>query len=128
MPDPRRHLASDLGCILDCDLNTGLTSDGRPATDNTALLNAFLATASATTPVYLVLDGPTLITGLLLNGGHTTIEGTGPDTGFFLKAGSNAPAIRNHRRPRRRTSRTATNQLRHHRPQPAPQRQPRQRH
>ncbi len=99
MPDPRRHLASDLGCILDCDLNTGLTSDGRPATDNTALLNAFLATASATTPVYLVLDGPTLITGLLLNGGHTTIEGTGPDTGFFLKAGSNAHAIRNHQDP-----------------------------
>ncbi len=96
MPDPRRRLASDLGCILDCNLATGLTSAGQPATDNTALLNAFLATASATNPIALILDGATLTTGLLINGGHTTIEGIGPDSGLFLKSGSNAHAIRNH--------------------------------
>ena len=96
MADSRRRLASDLGCILDCDLATGLTASGVPATDNTALLNAFLATASATNPVELVLDGPTLATGLLIHGGHTTIEGIGPDSGLFLKSGSNSHAIRNH--------------------------------
>ena len=96
MPESRRRLASDLGCILDCDLTTGLTSTGQPATDNTALLNAFLATASAATPVTLLVDGATVITGLLINGGHTTIEGIGPDSGFFLKSGSNAHAIRNY--------------------------------
>jgi hypothetical protein len=96
MPDPRRRLASDLGCLLDCDLATGLTVAGTPATDNTALLNAFLATATATHPVSLVLDGPSLTTGLLINGGHTTIEGIGPDSGLFLKPGSNAHVIRNH--------------------------------
>ncbi len=95
MPN-RRRLASDLGCTLDCDLATGLTAAGTPATDNTALLNAFLATASASNPITLVLDGPTLITGLLINGGHTTIEGIGPDSGFFLKSGSNSHAIRNY--------------------------------
>ncbi len=95
MPD-RRRLASDLGCTLDCNLATGLTATDQPATDNTALLNAFLATASATHPIELVLDGPTLTTGLLINGGHTTIEGIGPDSGLFLKSGANAHAIRNH--------------------------------
>ncbi len=96
MPDPRRRLASDLGCTLDCNLATGLTATGQPATDNTALLNAFLATATATNPISLVLDGPTLTTGLLINGGFTTIEGIGPGSGLFLKSGSNAHAIRNH--------------------------------
>ncbi len=96
MPDSRRRLASDLGCILDCDLATGLTASGTPATDNTALLNTFLATASASNPIELVLDGATLTTGLLLNGGFTTIEGIGPGSGLFLKSGSNAHAIRNH--------------------------------
>ena len=134
MPDPRRRLASDLGCILDCNLNTGLTATGEPATDNTALLNAFLATASATNPVSLTLDGPTLTTGLLIHGGHTTIEGIGPGSGLFLKSASNSHAIRNHsgpasRRPRLRPPRTCHElKLRHHRPQPAAQRQPRQRH
>ena len=85
MPDSRRRLASDLGCILDCDLATGLTSTGQPATDNTALLNAFLATASATNPISLVLDGPTLTTGLLIRGGYTTIEGIGPGHGRIHK-------------------------------------------
>ena len=96
MADPRRRLASDLGCTLDCNLATGLSASGAPATDNTALLNAFLATASATHPIELVLDGPSLTTGLLINGGHTTISGIGPDSGLFLKSGSNSHAIRNH--------------------------------
>ena len=96
MPDSSRRLASDLGCILDCDLATGLTASGQPATDNTALLNAFLATASATNPISLILDGATLTTGLLIHGGFTTIEGIGPASGLFLKSASNAHAIRNH--------------------------------
>ena len=98
MPDSRRRLASELGCVLDCDLATGLTASGTPATDNTALLNAFLATASAANPIELVLDGATLTTGLLLNGGYTTIEGIGPASGLFLKSASNSHAIRNHER------------------------------
>ena len=96
MAASRRHLASALGCILDCDLATGLAANGAPATDNTALLNDLLATATAANPVTLILDGPTLTTGIILNGGHTTIEGIGPDSGFFLKSGANAHAIRNH--------------------------------
>lgn len=96
MPDRRRRLASDLGCTLDCDLATGRTGAGAPATDDTALLNAFLATASATSPITLVLDGAALVTGLVLNGGHTTIEGIGPDSGLYLQSGSNSHAIRNY--------------------------------
>jgi hypothetical protein len=84
------------GVVLDCNLSTGAKIGGGTATDNTALLNAFLATASATNPIKLILDGPTLVTGLVLaTAGHTTIEGIGWDSGIWIKSGSNADPLNN---------------------------------
>lgn len=88
--------SSIAGVALDCDLSTGLKIGGGTATDNTAALNAFLATASATNPIKLIMDGPSLITGLMLTAaGYTTIEGLGRGTGFYMKSGSNSTAIQN---------------------------------
>ena len=97
--------ASELGCALDVDLETGtaLTPAGKTAavtagapTDDTALLNAFLATASAGNPIVMIMDWAALITGLRLSpAGFTTIQGSGDDTGFFLKTGSNNDGIHN---------------------------------
>lgn len=88
--------ASELGCILDCNLLTGLNFSGGAATDNTARINAFLATASASNPIHLLIDGGSLISGVQISpSGHTIIEGKGWDTGFYVKSGSNADAINN---------------------------------
>jgi hypothetical protein len=92
-------LASSLtGVVLDCDLSTGNHINGGAATDNTAALNAFLATASATNPIKLILDGPSLVTGLVISSaGYTTIEGIGGGlgSGIFVASGSNHDAIQN---------------------------------
>ena len=89
--------ASELGCALNVNLDTGaaLSGTGTP-TDDTALLQAFLATASATNPIALIMDGAALVTGLQLSAvGFTTIQGGGDATGFFLKTGSNNDGIHN---------------------------------
>ena len=87
--------ASELGCALNVNLDTGAGLAGA-ATDDTALLNAFLATASAGNPIVLVMDGAALITGLALSpAGFTTIQGSGEATGFFMKGGSNNDGIAN---------------------------------
>lgn len=84
------------GVSLDCNLSTGAKIGGGTATDNTAALNAFLATASATNPIKLILDGPSLVTGLVIaTAGHTVIEGIGWDSGIFIASGSNADSINN---------------------------------
>jgi hypothetical protein len=63
--------------------------------DATAVLNAFLATASATNPIKLILDGMFLTTGLVLaTCGHTTIEGTGPGSGIAMIGNSPRDCIR----------------------------------
>ncbi len=87
--------ASELGCALNVNLDTGAGTAG-VATDDTALLNAFLATASATNPIVLIIDGAALITGLRLSpAGYTSIQGSGDATGFFLAQGSNNDGIHN---------------------------------
>jgi len=92
----RTMTASQLGCVLDCNLQTGLTFAGGAATDNTAIINAFLATASASNPIRLIMDGGTLSSGIqIAPGGHTIIEGLGWDTGFYQKSGANADVINN---------------------------------
>lgn len=92
---PRVVYASALGCKLDVDFATGRTPSGAPATDNTGALNAFLATASASNPVKLILDGPALVRGLVIAApGYTTIEGLGWGTGIYLADGANQDAIR----------------------------------
>ncbi len=88
--------ASSLGAVLDCDLNTGHGIVGGSATDNTDILNDFLARGTANHPVVLEIDGPSLIRGLHLPTlGHASIVGLGWDTGFYVKSGSNADAIHN---------------------------------
>jgi hypothetical protein len=73
--------ASQLGCSLD---GSG---------DSAAILNAFLATASASNPIKLILDGTVNIsTGLVISAaGHTTIEGIGWGSGLNLYASMTAP-------------------------------------
>lgn len=88
--------ASELGCVLDCDLYTGTKIGGGAATDNTGILNRFLARASAHNPLCLILDGPTLCTGIQIpQGACVKIEGLGPGTGFYIKSGSNSQVITN---------------------------------
>jgi len=87
--------ASALGCALDCDVTTGAKIGGGTATDDTTIINNALATAVATAPVRLVIDGGALVTGLLIpSGGHVTLESNGLDTGICMKAGSSQHAIR----------------------------------
>lgn len=89
----RRAYVSDLTPV-DCDLNTGLTSSGGAATDGTVAINAFLATASADSPVELIFDGGVLCSGIVAPySGHWTISGMGWGTGIFMKAGVQTHAI-----------------------------------
>lgn len=88
--------SSIAGVVLDCDLFTGAKIGGGTATDNTAALNAFLATASATNPIKLILDGPSAVSGLVIAAaGHTVIEGIGWDSGIWIISGSNADPLNN---------------------------------
>lgn len=81
--------ASQLGCALDSNLSAG------GGTDCTSLLNAFLATASAASPVKLILDGPCLVTGLVIaRAGYTTIEGIGRGSGIYLANGAYQDGVR----------------------------------
>jgi hypothetical protein len=101
----RQIVASGIaGVSLDCDLATGAKIGGGTATDNTAALQAVLNTASAEAPLVLVLDGPTLTTGLDVRS-YTEVRCV-PGAGFFLKAGSNREILRNLNRSK--TTRTDT--------------------
>lgn len=89
--------ASEIGCALDCDLQTGRNKyhDG-PATDDGPRINAAMAGASATNPITLIIDGSALISGLFLPaGGYWGIAGLGCGTGFFVKSGINNDGIHN---------------------------------
>lgn len=87
------------GVVLDCNINTGFTNTGGTCTNNTTAFNAVLQTATSTSPVTLIIDGGSGISGLkipsLTTGGHVTIKGLGWDTGFFILTGSNSPGIYN---------------------------------
>lgn len=94
---PNYAVASSSGAVLDCSLDSGTNLVGGAPTDNTALLNTLLAGATAAQPAYLLLDGPTMCTGLLIaTAGHTIIEGLGWDCGIWIKSGSNKQPISNH--------------------------------
>jgi hypothetical protein len=89
--------ASKIGCALDCDLTTGLSKyNGGAATDDAPTINAAMATATASHPITLIIDGGALISGLFLPaGGYWGIQGQGCGTGFFIKSGTNNDGIHN---------------------------------
>ena len=90
-------MASEIGCALDCDLATGSNRyTGGKATDDGPRVNAALASASASNPVTLLIDGPASISGLFLPaGGYWNIIGQGCGTGFFIRTGTNNDGIHN---------------------------------
>ena len=79
-----------------CNLSTGRTASGTACVDDTEVLNAFLSKATESSPVRLIQDMGSLVTGLKLpTSGHVTIECSGWDDGYFVAPGSNAHVIRN---------------------------------
>ena len=91
------YASSIPGVVLDCNLDAGAKIGGGTPTDNAARLNAALATASASNPLHLVIDGGCAIGAPLVlpATGHVTISGHGWHTGFFILPGSNANGIQN---------------------------------
>lgn len=85
-------LASEAGAAL----NSHLLNGG--GTDDTAVMQAVLNRAADGTPVHLVVDGVTLVSGLNVYG-NTTIECL-DGGGLFLKDGSSRAIIRNAHRSR----------------------------
>jgi hypothetical protein len=87
------------GVVLDANLSG---ASGQTCTDNSAALNAVLATATPTVPIDLIMDGASCLgsvaTGVCLDLrglSDVTVEGQGWTTGFFVKAGANCSAITN---------------------------------
>jgi hypothetical protein len=89
--------ASQIGCALDCDLQTGRNKHtGGTATDDGPRINAAMAAASASSPITLIIDGSALVSGLFLPaGGYWSIAGLGCGTGFYIKTGTNNDGIHN---------------------------------
>jgi hypothetical protein len=89
--------ASEIGCALDCSLQTGRNKHtGGPATDDGPRINAAMAGATKDNPITLIIDGSALISGLFLPaGGYWGIAGLGCGTGFFVKSGANSDGIHN---------------------------------
>ncbi|RSL16388.1 glycosyl hydrolase family 28 [Edaphobacter aggregans] len=89
--------ASEIGCALDCKLETGRNKyTGGDATDDGPRINAAMAGATADNPITLIIDGSALISGLFLPaGGYWNIVGLGCGTGFFVKTGTNNDGIHN---------------------------------
>lgn len=89
--------ASQIGCALDCDLSNGRNKrTGGKATDDGPRINAAMASASASNPITLIIDGSAMISGLFLPAeGHWSIVGLGCGTGFFIKSGTNNDGIHN---------------------------------
>jgi hypothetical protein len=90
-----RVTASDLGCALDCNIATGLSLTGGTPTNDTAVMQAFLASASPTQVRALLIDGGSETTGLTIPTGNCIIEGLNYFCGLYVKSGSNFPAIYN---------------------------------
>jgi hypothetical protein len=97
VPGMKYIRASDIGCALDCDLETGRNSKtGGEATDDGPRINAAMAGASVSNPITLIIDGGALISGLFLPvGGYWGIAGLGCGTGFYIKSGTNNDGIHN---------------------------------
>lgn len=88
---------SQLGCVMDCDPATRLKVGGGTPTNNDVKINSWLATASRTNPLKLILDGYTITNGIVIPpGGYVWIEGIGAGgSGVAVASGSNSHAIRN---------------------------------
>jgi len=84
--------ASAAGAHLDTHLLKG------GGTDDTAVLQRLLDSASGGRPVHLILDGPALVSGLNIYG-NTTLECTA-GAGLYLKDGSSRAILRNAHRSR----------------------------
>lgn len=102
------YWASKLGAKLDCIIQgknpdgTDNTNAGKQigtlgaCTNNDAILNGILATASATNPVTLIIDGPTITAGIVgPSSGYWTVDCQNQGNGLFLANGSNGHGIRN---------------------------------
>ena len=91
------YASSIPGVALDCDLFTGAKVGGGIPTDNAAKINAVLATASASNPLHLIIDGGCALGKALLipTTGYVTITGHGWNTGFYMLPGANSNAIQN---------------------------------
>ncbi len=97
VPEMTYIKASEIGCALDCKLETGRNKNtGGAATDDGPRINAAMAGATADNPITLIIDGSALVSGLFLPaGGHWSIAGLGCGTGFFIKTGTNNDGIHN---------------------------------
>ena len=89
--------ASEIGCALDCDLQSGHNKfTGGTATDDAPRINAAMSGATEDHPITLIIDGSVLISGLFLPAnGHWGIAGLGCGTGFFIRKGTNNDGIHN---------------------------------
>lgn len=79
-----------------CNLSTGLLAGGGACPDDTAAINAVLATATADNPITLIQDIGSSITGIQIpTVGFVTIDCQNWSNGYFIASGSNADGIRN---------------------------------
>lgn len=88
---PRRISLLQAGCADDADLSFGSTTFG---TDNTAIIQALLDTASASLPLELIVDGHFSVTGLRVKG-YTTLRAL-PGCGMILRTASNKSLLQNY--------------------------------
>jgi hypothetical protein len=87
---PVTVLASEVGAKLDSNLMKG------GGTDDTTILQRILDRAGEENPVTLIIDGPALVSGLVV-GSNTALECTN-NAGLYLKAHSIRPLIQNRNR------------------------------
>lgn len=95
------RFASDIlkanGITPDCDIHAGTKVGGGTPADCQGPLNTFLATATATNPVTLIIDCGMALGKTLTIKPHTTITTLSGrkqwDVGFFMKSASHAGAI-----------------------------------
>lgn len=88
---PRRVSLLQIGCVGDADLSLGSTTFG---TDVTAIVQALLNTASASSPLEVIVDGAFSTTGLRAKG--NTKFTVLPGCGFILRTGSNKSLLENY--------------------------------
>lgn len=91
------YLSSIAGMVLDCNIVTGQKIGGGVPTDNTTIINTWLASVGGiTNPTELIIDGGFACKGLVLPAaGYIKLRGLGWGTGFFTLSGANADPINN---------------------------------
>lgn len=82
------------GVVLDCDVLAGTKIGGGSPTDNTTAINAFLATATPTNPIELIIDGGLAAKTLVVpSTGNVAIRGIGLGSGIFTLNGANGHSV-----------------------------------